>query len=85
MNLHLWKKTVYCLLAAIAVVFCVPIAAVDESSLALSLSFGLTIVILALIAIGSLKFGRCPHCSYLLGRDFYLYGMAHCPRCGRRI
>ena len=83
MNLRQWKKTVYCLLAAIAVVFGVPIAAVNEGSLALS--FGLSIAILVLIAVGSLKFGRCPYCSYLLGRDFYLYGMNHCPRCGRRM
>lgn len=85
MDLRRWKKTVYCLLAAIVVIFGVLITVVDDTSLALSLSLGASIAVLVLIVIGSLKFGRCPYCSYLLGRDFYLYGMVHCPRCGRRI
>ena len=85
MNLRRWKKTAFCLYAVVLLIPIVFITTFDASSLALSLSLGASIIVLAVVVIGSLKFGRCPHCSYLLGRDFYLYGMNHCPRCGRRI
>ena len=85
MNLRRWKKTVYFLLAAIVAIPTLLIAAFDTCGWVLSISFGVSIALLVAILIGALKLGRCPYCSYLLGKDFYLYGMAHCPRCGRRI
>ena len=85
MNLHRWKKTAFCLYAVILLIPVVLINTFGASTLALSLSFGAAIVVLTIVVIGSLKFGRCPYCSYLFGKDFYLYGMNHCPNCGRRI
>ena len=85
MDLRRWKKTAYCLCAVVLLIPGVFISIFGASTLALSLSFGASIVVLVIIVIGSLKFGRCPYCSYLLGRDFYLYGMNHCPNCGCQI
>lgn len=85
MNLRQWKKIVYCLYALIPLIMGAGIVVFDATDMALTVSFVMIIAVLLGILIGTLKFGRCPHCSYLLGRDFYLLGMNHCPSCGQRI
>jgi len=87
MDLRKLKKVLLGLVCFDVVTMVVLICLASEQNSDLFSYISMAIVVGSLVAAFILmeKYGRCPTCSHLLGREYFLRGANYCPNCGKRL